>query len=72
MVQPVKLFDCLAEVGTPAGRARLADHLAAEPFPHYEAAPGRPGYLVKIDADGTRTVGRFVNRQFQPLDSAAK
>jgi hypothetical protein len=57
----------LREVGTPAGQARVAAHLAAEPFPHFEAAPGRPGLLVKIDADGSRTVGRFVRRAFTPV-----
>jgi hypothetical protein len=33
---------------------------------HFEAAPGRPGSIVKIDQDGTRTIGRFVNRKFRP------
>jgi len=28
---------------------------------------GSPGLLVRIEADGRRTVGRFVNRQFQPV-----
>ncbi|HEX9290445.1 MAG TPA: hypothetical protein VF904_13060 [Anaeromyxobacteraceae bacterium] len=63
------LSACLAEVGTEAGKARLKEHLAAEPFPHFEAARGRPGALVKIDEDGTRTLGRFVKRQFRPLET---
>lgn len=53
-------------VDTPEGRARVAAVLAAQPFPHYEAGPG-PGLLVKIDADGTRTIGRFVDRAFRPV-----
>jgi len=61
------LSECLAEVGTKAGRDRLAAHLAAEPYPHFEPAPGRPAVFVRIDADGTRTPGRFVKRQFQPV-----
>ena len=27
-----------------------------------------PGMLVRIEADGTRTVGRFVNRHFEAAD----
>jgi len=60
------LAESLAEVGTPAGRERLRQFLASEPFPHYQQAD-QPGNLVKIDEDGTRTVGRFVGREFQPL-----
>jgi hypothetical protein len=56
----------LAAVETPAGRAQLRAVLAERPFPHFEAAKDRPGLIVKIDADGTRTVGRFVNRVFTP------
>jgi hypothetical protein len=56
------------ELGTPAGRARVAALLASGPFPHFEALPGRPGLLVKIDEDGTRTVGRFVKRTFTPVN----
>jgi hypothetical protein len=27
---------------------------------------------VRVDADGQRTVGRFVNRQFRPVKTRAK
>jgi hypothetical protein len=47
---------------------RVAEHLGNQPFPHYEPAPDVPGLLVRIEADGTRTVGRFVNRQFREVD----
>jgi hypothetical protein len=57
----------LKDVDTPAGRARVAAGLASEPFPHFEVAPGRAGFLVRIDEDGTRTVGRFVKRKFVPV-----
>jgi hypothetical protein len=63
-VQP--LSACLASVEAPEGRERLSAYLGSRPFPHFEAAPGMPGVLVKIDADGTRTLGRFVNREFHP------
>jgi hypothetical protein len=51
---------------SPAGRSRLERHLASLPYPHYAPAPGAKGLLVRTDADGTRTVGRFVNRVFTP------
>jgi hypothetical protein len=56
----------IRSVDTAAGRRRVAAHLATSPFPHYAPAPGRPGLLVRTEADGTRTVGRFVNRRFTP------
>jgi hypothetical protein len=65
--QSALLAERLREVGTPAGRARVAALLASGPFPHFEAVPGRPGLLVKIDEDGTRTLGRFVKRTFTPV-----
>ena len=61
------LSECLREVGTPAGRALVAAVLAGGPFPQFAAAAGRPGVLVKIDKDGTRTLGRFVRRTFAPV-----
>jgi len=59
------LSACLANVDSPQGRARVAEFIHAQPFPHYEAADER-GCLVRIDEDGTRTLGRFVNRRFVP------
>jgi hypothetical protein len=63
------LSERLKDIDTPAGRARVAAGLASEPFPHFEVAPGRPGLLVRIDEDGTRTIGRFVKRTFVPVKS---
>jgi hypothetical protein len=45
---------------------RVADYLKSRPFPHYEAAAGHPGLLMRIDEDGSHTLGRFVNRRFEP------
>jgi hypothetical protein len=64
-IQP--LSACLASVDSLDGRRRVVDYLDSQPFPHYEPAPGRPGLLVRIDADSTRTVGRFVDRRFQTV-----
>jgi hypothetical protein len=60
------LSACLETVDSPEGRTRVSNYLQSRPFPHYEAALGQPGLLVRIDADGTRTLGRFVNRRFEP------
>jgi hypothetical protein len=61
------LTECLASVDTPRGRRRTAQFLAGQPFPHYEAHPERAGVLIRIDADGTRTEGRFLNHRFRPV-----
>jgi hypothetical protein len=61
------LSKCLDEVDTPAGRTRVSEFLASLPYPHYEPARRAPGVLVRIDADGRRTPGRFVRRRFEPL-----
>lgn len=50
---------------TPVGRKRVRDYLRTLPFPHYEASPEGHG-VVRIEADGTRTLGRFVHREFVP------
>jgi ParD-like antitoxin of type II bacterial toxin-antitoxin system len=61
------LSDCLATVDSPAGRTRLATHLETLPYPHYEPAPEAPGLLLRTTADGQRTLGRFVRREFTPV-----
>jgi hypothetical protein len=60
------LSECLDGVDAPAGRKRVADYLGSQPYPHYEPSPDHPGYLIRIDEDGTRTLGRFVHRKFVP------
>ena len=64
--QPLSV--ALESVGTTDARERLATYLALRPFPHFESAPGRLDLLVKIDEDGTRTLGRFVQRTFTPVE----
>ncbi len=59
------LSERLESVDSPTGRRRVMEHLERRPFPHYEPAPDAPGLLVRIEADGTRTLGRFVNRRFR-------
>ena len=61
------LAERLASVDTPEGRARVEAYLETRPFPHYKEG-GEPGLLLRIDEDGTKTLGRFVNRVFVPAD----
>lgn len=68
-VQP--LSACLRSVDSPTGRRRLATYLHEQPYPHYEPHAQHSGLLVRVTADGKRTVGRFVNRQFQPVKGNA-
>ena len=67
------LSECFETVDSPEGRQRVADaeYLRSRPFPHYEAASGHPGFLVRIESDGTRTLGRFVNRRFEQIPQSS-
>lgn len=58
------LAESIVSVDTDAGRDRVRTYLDSRPFPHFEPCPEEAGMLVRIDADGTRTRGRFVNRVF--------
>ena len=60
----IPLSGCLALVDSVAGRRRVVEYLESRPFPHYEPIPGSPGLLVRVAGDGSRTVGRFVGREF--------
>lgn len=64
------LSELLSSVDSNEGRRRVADFLNSQPYPHYESAPDQPGYLVRIEDSGKRTIGKFVNRKFQPLVKA--
>ncbi|MBM3838963.1 MAG: hypothetical protein FJ398_13545 [Verrucomicrobia bacterium] len=60
------LSACLDSADSTEGRRRVAEHLQTQPYPHYEPTD-TPGLLIRITADGKRTVGRFVNRKFQAV-----
>ncbi|HWF66138.1 MAG TPA: hypothetical protein VN670_02465 [Acidobacteriaceae bacterium] len=66
------LAKCLESVDSPAGRNRVAAYLESQPFPHYHPHPEKPGLLIRIDEHGSRTVGRFVNREFKPVRIPAR
>jgi hypothetical protein len=57
----------LKSADSPAGRRRVSEFLQSQPWPHYEPHPNQAGLLVRIEASGKHTVGRFVNRQFRPV-----
>ena len=67
----VPLSELVSEVDTPKGRRKLKAYLDSEPFPHYEAHPTRDGLLIRTEASGERTVGKFVNREFVVEHAAA-
>ena len=66
------LSECLDSVDSAKGRQRLKTYSESQPFPHYEAHPEQAGLLIRIDVDGRRTTGRFVNRQFQAVKSTKR
>jgi ParD-like antitoxin of type II bacterial toxin-antitoxin system len=66
------ISECLESVDTPAGRQRVGAYLKAGPFPQYQQHPDRPGLLIRIDENGTKTTGRFIQRQFRPIDEASR
>ena len=63
----VPLSECLSSIDSVEGRRRVVEYLEMSPFPHYHPVPGSPDLMTRVDADGTRTLGRFVGRQFQAV-----
>lgn len=61
------LSELLDEVDSATGREKLKAFLESEPFPHFEPHLSLPGILVRIEENGLRTTGRFVNRAFIPV-----
>jgi hypothetical protein len=72
MSQPATLSECLRTADNAEGRKRLKAYLESQPFPHYEPHPEIQGVLIRVDENGRRTAGRFVNRKFQPTKSPRK
>ena len=65
------LSACFEAVDSEEGLRRMRVYLNEQPFPHYEPAEDRPGFLVRIQEDGTRTLGRFVHRRFVEAEPEA-
>lgn len=64
----VPISELLASVDTPEGRQRVAEYIRSKPLPHFEPAPDAPGVFMCVNVDGTRTIGRFVDGEFRPLE----
>lgn len=54
----------MREATSEAGQRKALRHLEQLGGPRYGVDPERPGVIVRIDPDGSRTHGRFVNRRF--------
>lgn len=54
----------LDAVDSNQGRDRLARYLQTRPYPHYEVDPDNSTLLIRIESDGTRKSGRFVDQEF--------
>jgi len=46
------------------GRERLARYLKTQPYPHYESDPSNHDLIVRVEENGTRVSGHFVNKTF--------
>ena len=64
------LSELVGTVEVPEGRARTKAYLESLPYPHYRQFPGKARVYIRTAADGTKTVGRFLNRAFVPVDTA--
>ena len=65
------LSQAIQTANSAEGRQHVNEYLKSLPYPHYEQADS-PGLLVRIDSNGKRTIGRFVNRQFRPIKKARR
>jgi hypothetical protein len=66
------LSELLATVETAEGRSRSKAYLESRPYPHYRQLPGQARVYIRTDADGTETVGRFVNRAFVAIETESE
>jgi ParD-like antitoxin of type II bacterial toxin-antitoxin system len=64
------LSACLKSIDSDAGHLRLTEHLRSRPYPHYEPDSRSAGLLVRIEANGKRTTGKFINRKFVPVKAS--
>jgi hypothetical protein len=62
------LSQIVAEVDTAKGRKRVATYLNKRPYPHYKAVPGHGDLFLRIEADGSEVLGRFMAREFVPVE----
>lgn len=65
------LSELVATVETAEGRARTKAYLESQPYPHFRQFPGHARVYIRTEADGTETVGRFVNRVFVVVEQGS-
>lgn len=58
----------IGEIDSRRGRKRLMNVLNARPFPHYLPVEGQPQLIRRIGENGSETLGRFVGRDFVPVE----
>jgi ParD-like antitoxin of type II bacterial toxin-antitoxin system len=63
------LATALATALSTASRSALAIELARSPEPLFSADPALPGCILRENADGTRTPGRWQDNRFVPLQN---
>ncbi|MHB8783649.1 MAG: TA system antitoxin ParD family protein [Desulfobacteria bacterium] len=61
-----RVLDAIHRVVSTSDRKAIKRRIAAAGGPIYESDPNRPGRIVRIAPDGTRTPGRFKGRSFIP------
>ena len=65
-VRSEEVHDLLAGLVEDTDREKVKARIRAAGGPVYAADPERPGAVVEIRADGKRTAGRLIDRQFVP------
>lgn len=56
--------DAMRKASSEAGQRRALEHIRKLGGPRYSLDPAGRGAILRIDADGSRTRGRFVRRRF--------
>ena len=54
----------LTHIDSEESRRGFQEYLKTLPYPHYEGFPGYEAVLIKTEADGSREVGKFVDRNW--------
>lgn len=62
------LSEAIRQASTEDGRERVRDYRNALPFPRFQPVAGSTELVLKVEEDGTETLGRFVDRVFHPVE----
>lgn len=62
-----EVLSLLGRVAASADRTEALERIGRGAKPIYGSDPRFPGLVVRVEADGSRTPGRFENRRFVPL-----